>query len=74
MWDWSGHMGAWWWLMAPLMVAFWALVIWAVVAVVRSGRPTALASHDAESLLADRLARGEIDEVTYRRQRALLRS
>jgi putative membrane protein len=59
--------------MAPLMVAFWALVIWGVAALVRTSRLTATTSHDAESVLAERLARGEIDELTYRRQRALLR-
>ncbi|MFI5615465.1 SHOCT domain-containing protein [Amycolatopsis sp. NPDC051903] len=53
-------------------VVFWALVIVAIVALVRvlSRRPVA---HDreqapsaAEQLLAERFARGEIDEQTYR--------
>ena len=74
MWDWTGHMGGWWWVMAPLMVMFWALVIWGVVALVRSDRSAANRSAGAESLLAQRLARGDIDEVEYRRRRSLIRS
>ncbi len=60
--------------MAPLMVAFWALVIWGVVALVRSNRAAPKSSERADELLAVRLARGEIDEDQYRRQRALMRS
>lgn len=74
MWDWTGHMGSWWLLMAPLMVAFWALVIWGVIALVRNDRSTVSRSQGAEDLLAERLARGDIDEVEYRRRRALIRS
>jgi len=73
MWDWTGHMGGWWW-MAPLMVAFWALVIWGVLGFVRSGRSAASSTQGAETLLAERLARGDIDDVEYRRSRALIRS
>jgi putative membrane protein len=60
--------------MAPLMVAFWALVIWGVIALVRNDRSTVSRSQGAEDLLAERLARGDIDEVEYRRRRALIRS
>jgi putative membrane protein len=74
MWDWTGHMGDWWWLMTPMMVAFWALVIWGVTTLVRSNRRTVRASLGAEHLLAERLARGEIDELEYRRRRNLIRS
>ncbi len=74
MWDWTGNMGGWWWLMAPLMVAFWVLVIWGAVAFARRDRTTESGSPDAETLLAERLGRGEIDEAEYRRQRALIRS
>ena len=71
MWNWTGHMGDWWWVMVPLMVAFWGLMIWGVVALVRSDRG---AANGAEHLLGERLARGDIDEVEYRRRRALIRS
>lgn len=74
MWGWHDHeMSAWgWWLMTAGMVVFWALVIWAVVYFVRrnggSGR-----IDGADSVLAERYARGEIDEEEYRRRRALIR-
>lgn len=74
MWDWTGHMGSWWWVMAPVMVAFWALLVWGVVALVRRDQGEASTATSAEGLLAERLAAGEIDEVEYRRRRALIRS
>ena len=74
MWDWSGHMGSWWWLMAPAMVAFWAVVIWVVVKLARTERPAQNSSEGAEAVLAERLAKGDIDEVEYSRRRALIRS
>ena len=74
MWDWTGDMGGWWWVMAPLMVAFWALVIWGVVVLVRGNRSAGSGSPAAEGLLAERLASGDIDEVEYRRRRSLIRS
>jgi len=71
MWDWTGHMGGWWWVMAPLMVAFWVLLIWGVVTLVRRDRN---AASRAETLLDERLAGGDIDEIEYRRRRSLIRS
>ena len=71
MWDWTGHMGSWWWLAVPMMIAFWALVVWAVVTLVRSNgtRP-----RGAEEVLGERFARGELDEAEYRRRRDIVRS
>jgi hypothetical protein len=40
MWDGTEHMDDWWWLMALLMVACWALVIWGVTMLVRCSRRT----------------------------------
>lgn len=37
MWDWAGHMGGWWWVMVPLMIALWALVIWGLATLIRAG-------------------------------------
>ena len=63
-------------LMTISMVLFWALVIFGVVALVRfftrvdqstTTRPT------PEQLLADRFARGEIDEQEYHHCLAVLR-
>lgn len=75
-WGWAG-----WILMTVGMVAFWALVITAVVLGLRyltgsggtaastagAGLPT------AEDLLAQRFARGEIDDSEYRQRLGLLR-
>ncbi|GAB2800717.1 hypothetical protein GCM10027073_36160 [Streptomyces chlorus] len=82
-WGWGG-----WFFMAIFMVLFWALVIAGVVALVRylagshhghqggpppsSGEP-GWGSRRAEDLLAERFARGEIDEDEYKRRLALLR-
>ena len=70
MWDWTGHMGGWWWLAAPLMIAF---IIWAVITLVRRNEaPRTRAT--PEDVLAERFARGELDEVEYRHRRELVRS
>ncbi|OIK25525.1 hypothetical protein VT52_021680 [Streptomyces malaysiense] len=74
--------------MAVFMVLFWALVIAGIVALVRyvggghrdreSARPPSSdergwGSRRAEELLAERFARGEIEEDEYKRRLALLR-
>jgi putative membrane protein len=71
--------GGWWvWLvMAPLMVAFWGFVIWAVVALVRAAGSGSTAAGTAgpgpEQILSERYARGEIDAAEYERRLATLR-
>ncbi|WP_112468804.1 SHOCT domain-containing protein [Streptomyces triticisoli] len=82
-WGWGG-----WFVMAVFMVVFWALVIAGIVALVRyltgtprhqrSGSPSATGepgreSRRAEDLLAERFARGEIDDDEYKRRLTLLR-
>jgi putative membrane protein len=72
-WGWGG-----WLLMTVLMVLFWAVVITAVVVAVRylaGPRHAAPGSRPsrAEDLLAERFARGEIDDEEFRRRQALLR-
>jgi len=56
------------------MVALWALLYWAIMAVVRSGGGAA-PPRDAtpEQILGERLARGELDEEGYRRGLDVLR-
>lgn len=74
-WGWG-----WWVLMSIGMIAFWALVIYAIVWFVRGGRPPAdtetgpapLAPESPEEILKRRLARGEIDVDEYERLLALL--
>jgi putative membrane protein len=70
----GGHW--WWWLIAlALLVALVVVVVWLVT---RSGPPAASVAPQpprgsAENVLADRFARGEIDEANYRRRRDALR-
>jgi putative membrane protein len=76
---WDGHMTGWgWFWMTIVMVAFWALVAWAVVAGIGGTRGAdretrATPPRPPEDILAERFARGEIDEETYRRSLKALR-
>lgn len=73
------HDGMGWggWLVMLLgMVAFWGLVVWAVVVLFRDthsedARPT---HHDPLDTLDERFARGEIDETEYRARADVLRA
>ncbi|MFI5688667.1 SHOCT domain-containing protein [Streptomyces sp. NPDC051636] len=83
-WGWGG-----WFVMALFMVLFWALVIAGVVALARcltgshrgarqsgptrSSDEPGWGSGRAEDVLAERFARGEIDDDEYKRRLALLR-
>jgi putative membrane protein len=75
-WGWAG-----WIAMSVGMVAFWALVITAVILAIRyltGARGSAASSTGsglsrAEDVLAERFARGEIDENEYRQRRSALR-
>ena len=77
---WYGSNGGWggWLLMTIAMVLFWALIITAVVLVVRylvSQRPTGTSAGSArtpDEVLAERYALGEIDDDEYQRRLALL--
>jgi putative membrane protein len=66
-------------LMTVSMVLFWALVIGGVVMAVRylgrETRPsfTSPQRHTPEQILAERFARGDVDEEEYRRRLAALR-
>jgi putative membrane protein len=81
--DWD-HMGGWGWaattVSSLLFLGLIALIAWLVVRAVRRPedgpqRPARTAGQDtAERLLADRFARGEIDEDEYRTRLATLRS
>ncbi len=72
---WGGHMWGtgwgWGWWMGLMMVIFWAAVIWFVVALARGrdSKPSQLDTDPldgARGVLAERLARGEIDQTEYR--------
>ena len=68
-----------WIAMAVLMVLFWGGVITVIVILLRrphsgQGTPDMRPSHDdAERILHERFARGEIDESEYLARRAALR-
>lgn len=59
------HYG-WWWMMMPVMVVFWVAVAWFVVSLRRERRPRDEGAGRAETILAERYARGEIDADDYR--------
>jgi putative membrane protein len=76
-WGGGNHMGAgWWWVMGIGWLLFLAFIGLLAYLLLRhhtdpgeSGRQQA----SAEQILAERLARGEIDEDEYRRRRDALR-
>jgi putative membrane protein len=82
-WYGSGMSGWGYGLMTVSMILFWGAVIFGIVLLVRyfsrSGQPPAAPPRSAESppsperLLAERFARGEIDEEQYRQHLAVLR-
>jgi len=68
-----------WIAMIFVMLVFWTIIVGTIIAVVRSGPrrdhdhgPRRL--HDAERILAERFARGEIDADEYKQRSDLLRS
>jgi len=77
MWDDGDHMGGgWWWVMGIGWLVFLAAIVVIVVLLVRQSgnRGGSGARSRPEDLLAERLARGEIDEEEYRRRRDALRA
>jgi putative membrane protein len=70
---WHGH-GSWWgWLvMSLVLVASLVLIIWAVLSLLPGGANTERRS--PERILAERFAKGEINEEEYRRRLEALRS
>jgi putative membrane protein len=73
MWDWADHMGGWWWgLGLPLMIGFWAAVIWLVVKFARREPTVRELVRTPREILDNRFARGELDEDEYKRRRELV--
>ena len=77
---WSNGMG-WggWLLMSVTTVAFWALVVFGVVALFRGTRDSGSQSQhhheeSAQHILDERFARGEIDAEEYHRRQQVLHS
>lgn len=73
--SWANDGWSWWaWLLMGLgMVAVWALIVWAVVFVVRTTRRPGEHPGDGRVILDERLARREIDEQEYHTRRDALR-
>lgn len=78
--DWDGGWGIGGWLtMSLMMLVFWGGLVVLVVFLVRgsdrSGAPsqTTTPGRGADQLLAERFARGEIDEEEFTRRREVLR-
>ena len=72
MWYWHGDIG-WgsWLLMSIPMLAFWGLVIWFLLAAVRSD--SSASTRDPEDVLKHRFAAGEIDADEYQHRLDTLR-
>lgn len=68
-WGWGA-----WLVMSMLMLGFWALVAWVIVTIVRGASGPRSHAPSAEDILAERYARGEIDENEYFTRRDTLRS
>lgn len=73
---WHAGNGGWYWLlMTALMIAFWGVIAWVAVSLVRRGSvqgsaepqtsPPSATVPDPEAILHERLARGEIDVNEY---------
>jgi len=78
---WYGHgISGWgWFAMSVGMILFWVLIVTAAVLLFRTfdrprGHTRVPAGPTAEQLLAERFARGEIDEEEYRSRLAALRA
>ena len=81
---WDHDWGGWWWIsMAVMMIAFWGGVAWVIVTIVRHGAHTPDRHHSEPTpptpppltpteILAERLARGEINVDEYRQRLAAL--
>ncbi|WSM17647.1 SHOCT domain-containing protein [Streptomyces sp. NBC_01717] len=77
---WYGHGGGWgWFAMSVSMVLFWVVIVGIGVLIFRAlGRttehPHVQTGPSHEQLLAERFARGEIDEEEYQRRLTTLRA
>ncbi len=73
MWPWfNWGFGGFWWIMPILMVLFWGLVIWAVIALIRRaswagscGGDSSMSTDSAQEILKRRFARGEIGKEEF---------
>jgi putative membrane protein len=72
--DRDDHMGrGWWWAMGIGWLIFLALLVVVTVVLVRHYTQRNPTQQRAEDILAERFARGEIDDDEYRKRRDALR-
>jgi putative membrane protein len=82
-WHGDGWGGGHWIAAIVMMVLFWGVIAAIVITLVRSGRwsrhdhhaapPAGSSTHEAERILHERFARGEIDADEYTRRHDLLK-
>jgi len=77
MWHWfNWGFGGFWWIMTLIMIVFWGLIVWVIVALVRGATrhgccsSSEIPSESALEILKRRYAKGEItrDEFEERKQ------
>ena len=74
MWSHGGWSWVLWFAMSVSMALFWGFAIWLILSMFRrDAGATRLRDHPAERILAERFARGEVDEDEYRRRVEALR-
>jgi putative membrane protein len=73
---WNGpHGGGGWWIFAPLLwIAFFFLIVGTVRGLFWRRHRHSFQNHSARSVLAERFAKGEIDETEYRQRLNVLNS
>lgn len=70
----NDHMGGgWWWMMGVGWLVFLAIVVTLGFVLARGFSSRDRGSRSAQDILAERFARGEIDEDEYRKRRDALR-
>ena len=75
MWWHDGMTWGGWVAMTVMMVAFWALVIFALIAAFgRTGEKPRTPQLDPQNILRERFARGEIDADEYHARQEILRT
>ena len=68
---WNGSGWGWFW-MSFSMIVFWGLVAFGIVWLVRSTRTPTEHRHDAEDILAERFAHGDLSAEEYEERKKVL--